>query len=199
MKPSTRLTRLSAVLELRRAIPFLAFPLLAFVLAIVVSACGAAIPNPLATPVPPDALHPHPTMPMVEAASIAVPDPTKLDEVARQRAIWTQAGIGTYRLTLRFGCECGLGGGKPVDVAVVDGAVTQASIDGQPISADQRTGYPMTIDELFDYADRNASAGKLELKYDDHLGYPVALGVDPDLAARDDEIRISVTRFVAGR
>jgi hypothetical protein len=37
VKPSTRPTRLSAVLELRRAIPFLAFPLLAFVLAIIVS------------------------------------------------------------------------------------------------------------------------------------------------------------------
>ena len=28
----------------------------------------------------------------------------------------------------------------------------------------------MSIDELFDYADRNAGAGKLELKYDEHWG-----------------------------
>ena len=62
---------------------------------------------------------------------------------------------------------------------------------GRSLSADQRLGYPMSVDELFDYADRNASAGKLELKYDDHLGYPVALGVDPDLTARDDEIRVA--------
>ena len=189
---------MSAVLELRRAIPFLAFPILAFVLAIVVAACGTAIPNPLATPTPPDALHPN-QPPVVAIAPTAVPDPTKLDEVARQRAIWTQAGIRTYRLTLLFGCECGLGAGKPVEVTVVDGAVTDASVNGQPLSDDERTGYPMTIDELFDYADRNASAGKLELAYDEHLGYPVALGVDPDLAARDDEIRVAVTRFVPGR
>ncbi len=186
------------MLELRRAIPFLAFPILAFVLAIVVSGCGASIPNPLATPVPPDALHPNPPAAVV-ASPTAVPDPTKLDEVARQRAIWTQAGIGTYRMTLLFGCECGLGGGKPVEVTVVDGAVTDATVDGRSLSADQRLGYPMSVDELFDYADRNASAGKLELKYDDHLGYPVALGVDPDLAARDDEIRVAVMKLVPGR
>jgi hypothetical protein len=48
--------------------------------------------------------------------------------------------------------------------------VTDATVDGRSLSADQRLGYPMSVDELFDYADRNASA--LELKYDDHLGYP---------------------------
>ena len=83
-------------------------------------------------------------------------------------------------------------------MTVVDGAVTDATVDGRSLSADQRLGYPMSVDELFDYADRNASAGKLELKYDDHLGYPVALGVDPDLAARDDEIRVAVTKLVPG-
>jgi hypothetical protein len=189
---------MSAVLELRRAIPFLAFPLIAFVLAAIVAACGAAIPNPLASPTPPDALHPNP--PAIAANEpTAVPDPTKLDEVARQRAIWSQAGIRTYRLTLLFGCECGLGGGKPVEVSVVDGRVAHATVNGQPLSDDERTGYPMSIDELFDYADRNASAGKLELRYDEHLGYPIALGVDPDVNARDDEIRVAVAQLVPGR
>ena len=77
--------------------------------------------------------------------------------------------------------------------------MTGATVGGQALSADARTGYPMSIDELFDYADRNAGAGKLELKYDEHLGYPVALGVDPDLNARDDEIRVAVARLVPGR
>jgi hypothetical protein len=191
---------MSAVLELRRAIPFLAIPILAFVLAAIVVGCGTALPNPLASPTPPDALHPNPPAPAVIVSEpTAVPDPTKLDEVARQRAIWTQAGIGTYRLTLLFGCQCGLGGGQPVEVTVVDGQISAANVGGRPLSADERTGYPMTVDELFDYADRNASAGKLELAYDDHLGYPTALGVDPDLAARDDEIRVAVMRLVPGR
>ena len=57
----------------------------------------------------------------------------------------------------------------------------------------------MSIDELFDYAERMASAGKLELKYDERLGYPLAVGIDPDLEARDDSVRIVVTRLVPGR
>ena len=195
MKPPKGVARLSAVLELRRAIPFLAFPLIAFVLAFLVSGCGT-LPNPLATATPPDALHPQQP---IAVAPTAVPDPTKLDEVARQRAIWAQSGIHSYKLTLLFGCECLLGGGKPVEATVIDGKVVEAFVDGQPLSDAERTGYPMSVEELFDYADRNASAGKLELKYDDHLGYPTALGVDPDLAARDDEIRVAVTKLVPGR
>ena len=189
------MARLSAVLELRRAIPFLAFPLVAFVLAFLVSGCGS-LPNPLATIAPPDALHP--AQP-IDVVPTAIPDPTKLDELGRQRAIWAQSGIHSYKLTMLFGCECLLGGGKPVEVTVVDGKVMEAFVGGQPLTDDQRTGFPMSVDELFDYAGRNASAGKLELKYDGTLGYPTALGVDPDLAARDDEIRIAVTQLVPGR
>ncbi len=185
------------MLELRRAIPFLAFPIVAFALAFLISGCGA-IPNPLVTPTPPDALHPKAPIAVVPTA-VPSPDPTKLDEVARQRAIWAQQGIHSYRMTLLFGCECGLGGGQPVEVTVVDDAVTGTTVGGHALSDDQRTGYPMSVDELFDYADSNAAAGKLELKYDDRLGYPTALGVDPDVNARDDEIRVAVTKLVPGR
>ena len=101
-------------------------------------------------------------------------------------------------MTLLFGCECGLGGGKPIEVTVVDGAVTDAtSMAGRsaPTSA-SATRCPSTSVRL---RGSQRERGKLELKYDDHLGYPVALGVDPDLAARDDEIRVAVTKLVPGR
>jgi hypothetical protein len=170
---------------------------IAIALAVLVAGCGV-IPNPLVTPTPPDALHPKPPI-AVAPTEVPSPDPTRLDEVARQRAIWTQQGIHSYRLTLLIGCECGLGGGRPVEVTVVDDAVTGATVGGQALSEDERTGYPMSIDELFDYADRNAAAGQLELAYDEQRGYPTALGVDPDLEARDDEVRIVVTKLVPGR
>jgi hypothetical protein len=167
---------------------------IAVAIAIVVWGCGA-IPNPLATATPPDALHPKPPA-AVDPAAVPSPDPTKLDEVARQRAVWAQQGIHTYRLTLLFGCECGLAGGQPVEATVVDDRLTGVSAMGRALDLDEVTGYPMTVDQLFDYADRNAGAGKLELKYDEHLGYPIALGVDPDLNARDDEIRVAVAKLV---
>ena len=60
-------------------------------------------------------------------------------------------------------------------------------------------GFPATVDQLFEYAQRNAGAGKVELKYDETLGYPTALGVDPDVEVRDDSIRIAVLELAPGR
>lgn len=57
------------------------------------------------------------------------------------------------------------------------------------------TGFPATINALYAYAENNANAGKLEFAWDEQHGIPTAIGVDPDLAARDDEIRIAVTEF----
>ena len=72
-------------------------------------------------------------------------------------------------------------------------------MDGKALPVESLVGFPATVEQLFDYADRNAGAGKIELKYDDRLGYPTALGVDPDLDARDDEIRIAVVELAPGR
>lgn len=167
---------------------------IAIALSLLVAGC-AGIPNPIVTPVPHDALHPNAT---VAIGPTQAPDPVKLDEVGRQRAIWERLGIRTYRLGLLFGCHCDLGG-HSVEALVVDGKVDELSMDGNVLDDHERLDYPLTVDELFDYAARMANAGKLELKYDEHLGYPLAVGVDPDVEARDDSVRIVVTRLVPGR
>jgi hypothetical protein len=151
-----------------RAGRLLPWPLLALLLA----GC-AALPNPLGSPAPPDALHPNPRPPAV-------------------------APTANYGIRLLFGCACELGG-KTVDVTVRQEAVTAASIDGVPYGLDHLVGIPVTVDQLFDYAERNAGAGKDELTYDPVLGYPTALGIDPDTNARDDEIRIAVLELAPGR
>ena len=81
----------------------------------------------------------------------------------------------------------------------MDGKVDELSMDGNVLDDHEWLDYPLTVDELFDYAARMANAGKLELKYDERLGYPLAVGVDPDVEARDDSVRIVVTRLVPGR
>jgi hypothetical protein len=160
--------------------------------------CGS-LPNPLATPTPPDGLHPRPpAQPAVEPTAVPTPVPEKLTELQRQRQVWTRTGVASYRLRMLFGCQCELGG-KTVDVTVDRGKVSAASVDGTPLGLDHLVGVPATIDQLFDYAERNAGAGKDELKYDRLLGYPVALGIDPDTNARDDEIRIAILELTPGR
>ncbi len=178
---------------------------LGFVLALVVATAGcSSLPNPLATPAPPDALHPNPPEPAPVEQGGAQPTTapsaaeTRLTELQRRRAVWAQSGILSYRIRLLFGCQCALGG-KTVDVTVRRGAIAGASIDGEPLDLSGLVGVPATVDQLFDYAEQNAGAGKDELKYDETLGYPLALSVDPDLNARDDEIRIAVLELAPGR
>ena len=84
-------------------------------------------------------------------------------------------------------------------MTVRGGEIAEASADGKAIDPAGLVGFPATVDQLFDYAERNAGAGKVELKYDDRLGYPTALGVDPDLDDLDDSIRIAVLELVPGR
>src|SRR5690349_17249488 len=102
----------------RRAMPRLIVAALAA--ALVLAGC-AGIPNPLATPVPPDALHPNQPRPAV-AAPTPEPPPELVTELQRQRAIWDAAGIDDYRLQAIFGCECALGG-KTVDLTIRNGQV----------------------------------------------------------------------------
>jgi Family of unknown function (DUF6174) len=166
---------------------------LALVAAAVVAGCGA-IPNPVATPVPPDALHPNVPIPVVPPPAAVPADPATIPDLARHRATWRSLGIGDYAMTVIYGCECGLAG-RPIDVTVQGGRLVSATDAGQAMTLDQLTGFPATVDALFDYAERNAGAGKIEFAWDPQFGIPTALGVDPDLQARDDEIRIAILRF----
>ena len=187
----------------RLTLPTLLTALLAIAVATAAAGCSA-LPNPLASPTPPDALHPKPPAPApIEQGGVQpTPAPSAVDvrltELQRRRAAWDGAGIQSYRIRLLFGCQCGLGG-KTVDVTVRHGSIADASVDGQPLDLARLVGVPATVEQLFDYAERNAGAGKDELKYDATLGYPMALGVDPDLNARDDEIRIVVLELAPGR
>jgi hypothetical protein len=186
------------VLEFRRAIPFLAIPLLAFALAILVSGCGTgSTPTPTPTAAPTSSPSPRPT-PTPVAEVTKTPGPTdKLDRIGRNRAKWAQAGIDTYRITLHYGCFCDFGDGRPVSVRVVDGEIAEAVVDGKPLRKRESRGYPMTVEALFDFAETaKADADKVELVFDRQLGYPTSISVDHDLNGDDDEFQVTVTELV---
>ena len=179
----TLVTRLGAVLLL---------------VAVAVPLGCADLPNPLATPVPPDGLHPKQALPVVDPANPAPVDPRKVDEVERNRATWNALRIRDYSLTLVYGCECGLAG-RPIVVTVTNGQVVKATDAGADLALDGLIGFPATVDALFAYAERNANAGKIELAWDELRGFPTAIGVDPDLQARDDEVRIAIIELEPAR
>ena len=200
MKPRAQVARLSGVLELRRAIPFLAFPIVAFALAILISGCGSgvtAIASPSPSPQPSLQAQPSPTL---VATITPSPDPTpKPDRIARNRAKWAEAGIDTYRITLSYGCFCNFGNGDPVTVRVVDGKVVEATVNGKPVKPRERRGFPMTVEALFDHAEAaKASADSFEFAFDRELGYPTMIDVDQIRDADDDEFRVDVTSLTPG-
>jgi hypothetical protein len=197
VKPFARAARLSAVLELRRAIPFLAIPVLAFALAVLVSGCGIGSSptlSPTATPSSSPSSPPPPSSSPVAEATDA-PKPTEnLDRIGRNRARWDAAGIDTYRLTLQYGCFCEFGDGRPVDVRVVEGEVVEAVADGKPLRKREYRGFPMTVEALFDYAETaKADADSFEIDFDRRLGYLTRIAVDHVLNADDDEFQVDVT------
>ena len=166
--------------------------------ALVVAAGCGSLPNPLATPTPPDALHPDAPVQAVDPARPAAPpDPAKVGELAHRRATWDALRIDDYAMTVIYGCVCELAG-RPIDVVVRDGRLTTARDGGADLAVDALTGFPATVDALFDYAERNANAGKIEFRWDPQSSIPTAVGVDPDLDARDDEIRIAILDFTPG-
>jgi hypothetical protein len=166
--------------------------------AVVVPLACAGLPNPLGTPVLPDGLHPKQPLPVVDPANPAPVDPKKVEELARHRMIWNALQIRDYSLTLIYGCECLLAG-RQIVVTVTDAQVVKATDEGGDIPLDHLTGFPATVDALFAYAERNANAGKLEIAWDEQRGYPTAIGVDPDLQARDDEVRVAVIELQPAR
>jgi hypothetical protein len=167
------------------------------IVAVVVPLACAGFPNPLATPVPPDALHPN-QLPVVDPAKAAPVDPEKVADVARHRAIWDALQIRDYALTVIYGCDCGLAG-RPIVVTVTGGQIAKATDAGADLALDHLTGFPATVDALFAYAERNANAGKIELAWDEQRGFPTAIGVDPDLQTRDDEVRVAVIELEPAR
>ena len=186
------------MLELRRAIPFLAIPVLAFALAILVSGCGIGsgpTTAPSSTPmIAPSSTPPTPPSPTPVAEVTKTPKPTdKLDRIGHNRAKWAEAGIDTYRITLRYGCFCEFGDGRPVDVRVVDGEVVEVVADGKPIRKRLWQGFPMTVEDLFDRAEAaKADADEFAFAFDRDLGYPSKISVDQIRNADDDEFQVIV-------
>jgi hypothetical protein len=113
---------------------------------------------------------------------------------------WQASGISDYELAMRRTCgEC-----LPVDalavVVTVSGgekAVSLAS-NGEPVAAQPRT-YP-DVDGLFDLIEDFALAGAhVEVDYDDELGFPRSISVDPVPDAVDDEFGYVIDDLIIGR
>lgn len=103
---------------------------------------------------------------------------------------WDDAGIETYRWTVRRGCFCPIEYNRPVVVRVENGVKTSVTDveTGEPVSAQLAAQYP-TVVGLFDIiqAAIDHEADRLEVSYDSARGYPSDVFIDQELYAVDEE------------
>ena len=110
-------------------------------------------------------------------------------------ARWTAAGPSHYQYVYDLSCECGVTG--PVLLSVENGVVTGfALLPGSNAAggAPQPSDFP-TIDDLFARlrAEAEADPVRLDVEYDDDLGYPTSASVDVRAEIADDEYTFRVT------
>ena len=127
----------------------------------------------------------------VSSCGLLEPDPwsDRQAELDANRAVWEATGITSYTYQLRRLCYCGLAG--DLIVTVSDHAVVGVErVDGSPVPTSERQ-YVEGIDDLFDIVQDaiDERAFRYDVEYDDELGYPTVVDLDPIRNAIDEEVR----------
>ena len=119
--------------------------------------------------------------PACDAIGPSLEDQRRL-ALARNRALWVSEGILSYRYTYSYSCgECAAWAQEPVRITVEAGEITSLESvrdDAEPISEDRWEAFD-TIEGIFAAIEAaiDARPHRLEVTYDDRLGYPVSVAV----------------------
>jgi hypothetical protein len=158
---------------------------LALGLAVAVAACSD-LPLPLLpTPTPEGQLPP---------ISIMAPlDPGT--DVGRAIAAWDASGIRDYTWVISYACECGAGANGPLEVTVIDGAITHIRTPTKELQEDDLSGFPLTVERVLSAASDATRGGGSARGTWGANGVPSALVIDYDPHTIDDELTLTVSRF----
>jgi hypothetical protein len=139
---------------------------------------------------------------LVFGCSVSGPDDEENGLAGLTEAIqaWQASGISDYELAMQRTCgEC-----LPLDalavVVTVSGGEKTVSLahNGEPVAALPRI-YP-DVDGLFRLIEEMALAGAdVEVEYDDELGFPRSISIDPFPDAVDDEFGYMIDDLIVAR
>ena len=96
-------------------------------------------------------------------------------------------------MSIKIGCEC-VYQGRRFDLTIADGDVTVMS-GGRRLDIDDLEGVPLTVEALFDFAATWATFQRSHAAFDDDLGYPTRVAVDPHPMVPRQAERFDVVAF----
>ena len=129
-----------------------------------------------------------------EGGATDLPDAVTSDELAIARAMWTDAALGGYTMTITRSCFCPPEYRGPYTVAVDGGEVASVTYEGRPAEV----GEPPTVDALFALLESAYAEGaaRVDVTYHDELGYPLELWIDRDERLADEEIGYAISELI---
>lgn len=126
------------------------------------------------------------------------------DELERQRARWSAAGLTDYVYAYQKYCECRPEAPPETVVTVRDGRIARVHHEhaGSAREVPARDGsldLYWTIEDLFGLvATAREAEARVRVRYDAELGHPLELYVDYDPVLVGDELDLRITRLERG-
>lgn len=113
-------------------------------------------------------------------------------ESARER--WAAAQLEDYGYRITQSCFCPERERSPLHVNVADGRVTTAALEDSTPMPDTMDHLAKTVPEWFDYVKdaREQDWHKVDVRFDDRLGYPTRIDIDKYERMVDEEIELVI-------
>ena len=113
---------------------------------------------------------------------------------------WESKNIRDYQYTFNWGCFCPPEHNKPVIISVRNGVLASVKYadNSAPVDKSNYSRY-RTIEGLFEFIQDaiNKKAYKMEISYDDKLGYPTFASIDYSQLLMDEEMSFKSGGLVA--
>ena len=126
--------------------------------------------------------------------------PLSITDLTHHEQNWKNNNISHYRFDLSVACFCAFSQLMPLSIEVVNGKILSMNYNnGDLVTGNEQIMFEeyKTIDALFNFTRASiATADEIHVKYDLKYGYPSNINIDFIKGAMDDELGITVQRFV---